>query len=68
MRHEGKTVPNKITLYYRIPVILDGLRILHYHMKLAFLAKYEDAESAPKRTYKHAKISKIFRGDTGPPY
>jgi hypothetical protein len=34
-----------------------------YRMKLAFfLARYEDAESAPKRTYKHAKISKIFRG------
>jgi hypothetical protein len=27
-----------------------------------FLARYEDAESAPKRTYKHAKISKFFWG------
>jgi hypothetical protein len=25
-----------------------------------FLARYEDAESAPKRTNKHAKISKNF--------
>jgi hypothetical protein len=28
-------------------------------MKLAFLARYEDAESAPKRTHKHANISKF---------
>jgi hypothetical protein len=36
-------------------------------MKLHFLARYGDVESAPKRTYKHAKISKIFRGDTPDP-
>jgi hypothetical protein len=50
-----------------MPVILDGSRILHYRMKLHFLARYGDAESAPKRTYKHAKISKFFRGDTPDP-
>jgi hypothetical protein len=44
-----------------MPVILNGPRILHYRMKLAFLTRYEDAESAPKRTYKHAKLSKFFR-------
>jgi hypothetical protein len=52
-----------------MPVILGGPRILHYRKKLAFLARYEDVKSAPKRTYKHAKIWKIFRGHTpGPPY
>jgi hypothetical protein len=51
-----------------MPVILGGQRILHYRMKLAFLARYEDAKSAPKRTYKHAKISNFFRGSyPGPP-
>jgi hypothetical protein len=34
-----------------------------------FLARYEDAKSAPKRTYKHAKISKFFGAHTpGSPY
>jgi hypothetical protein len=45
-----------------MPVISGGPRILHYRMKLAFLARYEDAKGAPKRTYKHSKISKFFRG------
>jgi hypothetical protein len=64
MRDEGKKLPNLRTLCYCMPVILGGPRILHYRMKLAFLARYEDAKSAPKRTYKHAKITKFFRGYT----
>jgi hypothetical protein len=39
-----------------LPVILGGPKILHYRMKLAFLARYDDAKGAPKRTYKHAEI------------
>jgi hypothetical protein len=48
MRDDGKKLPNKRTLCYCMPVILGGPRILHYRMKLAFfLARYEDAKSAP---------------------
>jgi hypothetical protein len=32
-----------------------------------FSARYEDAKIAPKRTYKHAKISKFFPGHTPDP-
>jgi hypothetical protein len=46
-----------------MPVILGGQKSIHYRMKLAFLVRYEDAKSAPKRTCKRAKISNfVFRG------
>jgi hypothetical protein len=46
-----------------MPVILGGSKNIKLsHETGFFLARYEDAESAPKRTYKHTKISKFFKG------